>query len=57
MGERRPDPETRGGGGLGAVSKKFFFRPVWSKNKGGGGEAPATTLVFNYAAIVYSEIT
>ena len=54
-GERRPDPETRGGG-LGAVSKKFFFGPVWSENKGGGG-APATTLVFNYAATVYSEIT
>ena len=55
-GECRPDPETRGGGGLGAVSTKFFFGPVWSKNKGGEG-APATALVFNYAAIVYSEIT
>ena len=45
----------RQGGGLGAVSKKIFFGPVWSENKGGG--APATTLVFNYAATVYSEIT
>ena len=43
-------------GGLGAGAKKFFFGPVWAKKKGVGG-APATTLVFNYAATVYSEIT
>ena len=54
-GERRPDPETRGGG-WGRSPQNFFSAQFGLKIRGWGG-APATTLVFNYAAIVYSEIT
>ena len=53
-GARRPDPETRGGG-WGRPPKNFFSAQFGLKIRGWG--APATTLVFHYAAIVYSEIT
>ena len=46
----------QGGGGWGRSPKNFFSAQFGLKIRGGGG-APATTLVFNYAAIVYSEIT
>ena len=45
-----------GGGGWGGLQKIFFSAQFGLKIRGWGG-APATTLVFNYAAIVYSEIT
>ena len=45
----------QGGGGWGRSPKNFFSAQFGLKIRGWG--APATTLVFHYAAIVYSEIT
>ena len=39
-GDDQPDPEIRGT----PVSKKYFFGPVWFKNKGGGGGPRASPL-------------
>ena len=36
-GDDQPDPEIRGT----PVSKKYFFGPVWFKNKGGGAGPPS----------------
>ena len=65
------DPQVRGGGGGGGASsrpwdkgggvggglQKIVFSAQFGLKIRGWGGAPATTLVFNYAAIVYSEIT
>ena len=45
----------QGGGGVWGRSPQNFFSAQFGLKIRGGG-APATTLVFNYAAIVYSEI-
>lgn len=60
------DLQVRGGGsvihtlrqgGVGGGLQKIFFPAQFGLKIRGWGGAPATTLVFNYAAIVYSEIT